>query len=195
MGIDGLWVLAQAGSSPPQGDGSPLVVWALALIGLALMLFIIEVFIPSGGIIGVASAISLVIGIVLLFWEDQLLGMIAAIVSLLATPFLIGFAIKAWPNTPIGRLLTLQTPPSQAEPATADAPTKRDATAAGLRIGQRGRAVSEMRPVGTCVFDRRREECLANGGLIEAGTPVEIVAIDGRQIKVRPATPDPATSQ
>jgi len=35
MGIDGLWVLAQAGSSPPQGDGSPLVVWALALIGLA----------------------------------------------------------------------------------------------------------------------------------------------------------------
>jgi membrane-bound ClpP family serine protease len=179
--------LAQA-NNPPQDDGATLLVWALALIGLALMLFMIEVFIPSGGLIGVASAVSLVAGIVLLFWENELWGLIGAAVSLIALPFALGFAIKMWPNTPIGRLLTLATPASRAEPHAADAPTKGAAAGLAVTVGQRGRAVTEMRPVGTCVFDGRREECLAAGGLIEPDTPVEIVAIDGRQIKVRPVT-------
>jgi membrane protein implicated in regulation of membrane protease activity len=36
------------------------------------------------------------------------------------------------------------------------------------------------------VFDGKREECLAAGGVIEPDTSVEVVAVDGRQIKVRP---------
>jgi membrane-bound ClpP family serine protease len=179
------FVLAQAGNAP-KDDGSALIVWALALIGLALMLFMIEVFVPSGGLLGIASAVSLVAGIILLFWENEVLGLIGATVSLIALPFAIGFAIKLWPNTPIGRVLTLNSPASRAEPHAADAPSKGASTGVGVSIGQQGRAVTEMRPVGTCVFEGRREECLAAGGLIEPDTPVEVIAIDGRQIKVRP---------
>jgi len=181
-------LLAQAGNAPNSGGGSTLMVWALALIGLAAMLFLIEIFIPSGGLIGIISGLSLVTGIILLFWHNQIWGVIGAILSLLALPFLLGFALKMWPETPIGRLLMLNAPASNADPAAADHPSK-GATATGgvsVQVGQQGRAVTEMRPVGTCVFDRRREECLATGGLINSGTTVEIVAIDGKQIKVRP---------
>jgi len=183
VGSLGPAVLAQAGGSGP-GESSALLVWALALLGLALMLFFIEVFVPSGGILGVASSISAVVGIVLLFWENQALGLIGAIVCLLALPFMLGFALKVWPNTPLGRVLMLESPPSRSEPGEADAPTKGEGAAA-VSPGQRGRAVTEMRPVGTCVFDGRREECLATGGVIEPDTPVEVTAVDGRQIKVR----------
>jgi membrane-bound ClpP family serine protease len=177
-------LLAQANNAPSE-DGSALVIWALALIGLAVMLFLIEVFIPSGGLLGIASAISVVAGIIMLFWHNQVLGMIGAIVTLLALPFVFGFALKVWPDTPFGRLLTLHAPPSRPEPGEADQPSKGAAASAGVAVGQRGRAVTEMRPVGTCVFDGRREECLASGGLIEPDTPVQVVAVDGRQIKVR----------
>lgn len=180
-------LLAQGGtgsSAPPGGDSSALLVWAIALIGLALMLFLIEVFVPSGGLLGVASAISAVVGVVLLFWENQVLGLVGAIVCLIALPFLLGFALKMWPNTPIGRVLMLSAPPSRAAPGEADAPTK--AGLPNVTVGQRGRSVSELRPVGTCVFDGKREECLAAGGVIEPDTSVEVVAVDGRQIKVRP---------
>jgi membrane-bound ClpP family serine protease len=53
-------------------------------------------------------------------------------------------------------------------------------------VGHKGEATTELRPVGTCVIDGRREECLATTGVIERGTPIEVVSQDGMYIKVRP---------
>jgi len=40
--------------------------------------------------------------------------------------------------------------------------------------------------VGTCLLREQREQCLAVGSMIEAGTRVRVVAADGMQIKVKP---------
>ena len=179
-------MLAQAnGPAADEGSGA-LIVWAIVLIGLALALFFIEVIVPSGGILGIGSAASLVIGVILLFQVDETLGLIGATVSLIALPFAVGLAITLWPDTPIGRLLTLSSPPSRGDVRAADQPSKGAATGQTLSPGDHGKALTELRPVGTCLIQNRREECLASAGVIEPGTPVEVVDVDGLQIKVRP---------
>ncbi|MEX0653799.1 MAG: hypothetical protein WD534_13610 [Phycisphaeraceae bacterium] len=193
--------LAQAAQQQPTqpADDTNFVVWGIVLIAIAVALFMVEIFVPSGGIIGIASATALIGGIICLFLDSAALGLVGATVALFALPFAVGFAIKLWPNTPIGRALTLQPPqwqqraanddededdPDAARPAV-DRPTARSVN--GLTAGMRGRAMSHLRPVGTCLFDGKREECLAIGSTIDAGTPVRIVSIDGMHVKVKAA--------
>lgn len=171
-------MLAQATGSPPAGGSSnTLLIWAIALIGVAIALFIIELFIPSGGLIGFLSAAALVGGIVCLFGVDTTLGLVSTLAVLIALPFVIGLAIAIWPNTWVVQLMMLK----NAERPGAATPSP----AAGVRVGQRGRAVTDLRPVGTVVLEGQRTECLGLGGMIEAGSDVEVVAVDGAQVKVR----------
>jgi membrane-bound ClpP family serine protease len=52
-------------------------------------------------------------------------------------------------------------------------------------VGTTGVAMTDLRPVGTCRFGDGRYECLADRGMIESGSEVEVVAVDGMQVKVR----------
>lgn len=164
---------------------NPLIIWAIICLAVALVLFLIEIFIPSGGLIGLAAGAALITGIILLFQVNTTLGLIGAIVSLVALPFIIGFGLKVAPNTPLLRLMTLQTPGVRA----ADARSLERGDAAGeadaVLLGQEGVTVTDLRPVGTCMIAGRRRECLSDGGIIRAGTKVRVVLTDGMQIKVR----------
>ena len=189
-----LTLAQQTANGDDDGHGAAIL-WAIALLGAAVLLFFLEVFVPSGGIIGTASAVLLVAGIVVLFGVDTTLGIIATTIAMIALPFAIGFAIKIWPDTPLGRALTLRTP-GHDDPAGGDArdeegdeplPGRPGARVVStLPVGTQGQALTDLRPVGTVRFDGQREECLALGGTIEAGTTVRIVAIDGMHVKVRP---------
>ncbi len=181
-----------------NGDGqTATILLAIALLGAAVLLFFLEVFVPSGGIIGTASAVLLVAGIVVLFGVDTTLGLIATTIALIALPFAVGFAIKIWPDTPLGRALTLRTPGHESDEAgeregegeEGDEPLPGRPSArpvSDLPVGAEGQALTDLRPVGTVRFDGQREECLALGGTIEAGTTVRVVAVDGMHVKVRP---------
>ncbi len=161
-----------------MGDAS--VVWALLLIVLALILFFLEILLPSGMLIALAAAASLVIGVVLLFQHDTTTGLVGTIIALIALPAVLGFGLKILPNTPIFRALTL----SDRQEATAT--TTRDAgrPSAAVAAGDEGRALTDLRPVGTCLFDDQRVECLAARGVIAARAAVRVVSVDGMQTKV-----------
>ncbi len=104
-----LIVLAQTGNNAGQPSGSNwMVLWAILLLGTALALFFVEIFLPSGGLIAIGSALCLIVGIVLLFQVNTWYGLIGATVALLSLPFAIGFALKLFPETPIARALTLR---------------------------------------------------------------------------------------
>ncbi len=170
-------LLAQSATQAPQPDSS-LVLWAVILIGVAVVLFFLEVIIPSGGVIGFCSAVSLVAGIVMLFRFNTTLGLVGATLSLIAVPFMFAFALKLWKNTPIAQALLLKTPPRD---------TGDDANGSALASlrGEQGKAMTDLRPVGTCLINGSRHECLAETGLIESGSEVEVVSVDGNEIKVR----------
>ncbi len=181
------FVLALLAQAPPPapgagGDNSTmLAVWGVLLMGAAVMLFFVEIVVPSGGIIALGGAAAMVAGVVLLFRVDTTFGLMGAIAALIAIPVAIGFAMKFWPDLPMGRLLILGN-----EARTNGDEAAEDATGAGLAaVGEVGDALTDLRPIGMCRFGDRRQECLATGGLIEAGQKVRVVSVDGLQIKVQ----------
>ena len=154
------------------------IIGAVILIAIALIFFFLEVFVPSGGLLALLAAVALIVGVVMLFYVNTTLGLIGLVLSLVAIPFLVAFGMKIMPNTPIGRLLTLKNPPPADDPAEAAA-SRKDL------VGATGKALTDLRPIGTCLINGERTECMAERGVIEAGQPVRIVLADGMQIKVR----------
>ncbi len=161
----------------------PFIIWAFILFTVALVLFFIELLVPSGGIIGVLAGAALITGLICMFQFNTTSGLFALIASLIALPFLVGLAIKFWPNTPIARLLALETrQPRHMSPKESDQSEMADVE---KLMGATGQAITDLRPVGTCMINGRRTECLADGGMIQTGSPVRVVAASGMQIKVR----------
>jgi membrane-bound serine protease (ClpP class) len=173
--------------------GDNFIIWSILCFGVAILLFLIEIFVPSAGLLGFCSAAALIAGVVLLFMHDTTTGLIGAIVSVLAIPAALLTALQLFPHTPIFRLLVLRNPDEVGQDARVlehdpDRTTATDAASepspASL-IGMRGQALNELRPVGTCLLAGRRRECLAEQGLIARGSTVEVTHADGMQIKVR----------
>ena len=52
-------------------------------------------------------------------------------------------------------------------------------------MGRVGRVQAVLRPVGLCDFSGRRVECVAEGGYVECGKSVEVIAVEGTQLTVR----------
>ena len=157
------------------------IIWAVILIVAALLLFFIELFLPSGGLFGLMAGAALVAGIVMLFYQNTTLGLIGTIASLLALPFVIALGFKLLPHTPVFRLLTL----SDRQQASPTAGGEHGDGPHGITAGDRGKALTELRPVGTCQIEGKRLDCLAEHGIIQPGTPVRVVWADGMQVKVR----------
>ncbi|MEI6256331.1 MAG: serine protease, partial [Planctomycetota bacterium] len=63
------------------------LLWVVALLALGLSVMVLEVFVPSGGILGLVSILTLIAGITTAFLEQgALAGMAALAVVLLAVP-------------------------------------------------------------------------------------------------------------
>lgn len=159
--------------------------WAGLLIMAAIALFVIELFVPSHGVLGLLSLASLIAAVVCLFRIDATLGMVGLLASLIAVPAAINVALKVFPNTPVGRLLILR---AEHAPAmhTVQYDKTRDADPQGL-VGKEGEVVSDLRPVGMCQIDGQRVECMSVGGTLERGTRVKVTAVNGIEVRVQRA--------
>ena len=185
--VTGCSLLAQVPAGQPAPNNSELLVWAVVLIGMAAAFFLAELFVPSGGLLGACAALCLIGGVVMLFRVDTTVGLIGAIVSLLAIPIAFMGALYIWPSTPIGRALTLGANDEDENSAyDGQAPMTAPQHNPGVAVGTLGKTLTDLRPVGTCLFDGRRQECLAETGVIGKDTQVKVISADGMQLKVRP---------
>jgi membrane-bound ClpP family serine protease len=162
------------------------VLWPLVCLTLGLSLIVLEVFIPSGGLIGLLSLGLIVVSIWLAFSQSMLLGVKFLAVLAVGLPIALGVAVRVWPHTPIGRWMFLR-PPSQDEVESAPAPI-----AGGTRleylIGRHGRSLTPLRPSGVIELDGRRIDALAEEGFVAANLLVQVVQIRAGQAIVRAAT-------
>jgi membrane-bound ClpP family serine protease len=158
-----------------------LLVAALLLAGLAVM--VLEVFVPSGGILGFASVAALLAGIVTAFVAlGPLAGLGAVAVVLVAVPVLLGLALKVFPETPLGR--RVMPPPPDAADLVPNADRRRRARAL---VGRTGRVVGDLVPWGRVEIDGEAIDAVSEGGPIDAGAAVEVVAVQGAAVVVRTA--------
>src|SRR5262249_54971667 len=125
---------------------------AYLLIALGLLLLAAELFIPSGGLLGVLSLAALVVGVAMtfLYSEDASTGIITLIGVFIAVPVLSSVLLHYWPKTPMGKRFFLAGPDE-------------DATVASMPVnmeleqlrGRFGKTVTALRPAGTTEFDGR----------------------------------------
>jgi len=156
---------------------------AIILVLTAAVLFTIELFMVSGGMLAILSATCLVSGIVCLFMVSPAAGLVAVIVTIVVVPVAVGFGFKLFPNTPFGRRLILSA--TQPTGAAIQLDKARDENPAAL-LGAEGESVTHLRPVGICRINGKRLECMAESGIIDPGRRVVVTSVKGIEIKVRP---------
>jgi membrane-bound ClpP family serine protease len=157
--------------------------WAVVLMLLGCALVIMEVFIPSGGILGMLSAFAIIGSIVFAFQRDLTSGLVFVLVSLIAVPMLLAGAFKVWPHTPMGKAF-LGELPSEDELKPIDVRRQ--------LVGRVGVAKSKMLPSGSVLVDGQWLDAIAQGSFIEAGAPIIVVEVRANRVVVREADPDEA---
>jgi membrane-bound serine protease (ClpP class) len=164
--------------------------WEELLLVLAgVVLLVLELFvIPGFGIAGAAGIIALLAGLVLSMLGSgntaQVLMLVSArvvfalLVALGASLLLLRFMTKL----PVGRRLILQTglPAGQGYASAPESDTH--------WLGKQGTAWSVLRPAGIAEFEGQRVDVVSNGEMIEAGTRIEVIRVDGNRIVVRRTT-------
>jgi membrane-bound ClpP family serine protease len=159
------------------------LIWSALLLLLGLTLVIVEVFVPSGGILGMLSVGSMVASIALAFYHKGVeVGLIFLIVTSVAVPTALVLAFRYWPHTPMGRRLLLKVP--RGDDLLPDTPQRRK-----LRelVGKLGVAKTLMLPSGAVVVDGRTIDALSEGMAIDAGQQVRVIEVRGSRVVVRPA--------
>lgn len=160
---------------------SSSVFWPALCVLIGLSLLIGEVFLPTGGFIGLLAVGLIVVGVGLAFGTSTSLGMTVLAVVGVLLPITLALALNLWPKTPMARWIILKPP----EPIDDEIPDDRPAL--NHLVGQFGRAVTPLRPSGVVDFDGRKLDGLSEGAMIAAGALVRAVRVRGGQIIVREA--------
>jgi membrane-bound ClpP family serine protease len=160
--------------------------WAIILLLLGCALVVMEVFIPSGGVLGLLAGLAILGSIVFAFRRDTTAGLSFVLVSLVAVPVLLTLAFRIWPYTPIGRAF-LGDLPSEEETKPFD--PRREL------VGRFGVAKSLMLPSGSVLIGGHWIDAVAQGDAIEPGEPVVVVEVRANRVVVRRADPDELEQQ
>ena len=160
-----------------------MLLWGLGLLGAALLLVIIEVFIPSGGLIAIAAGGTAIAGVVCLFRYSTTWGILGVLALLLLGHATFAFALRVWPSTAVGRRMLGERPPEVIEAERLAAQRERDRLLA--LVGSEGGALTDLRPVGVVKVGAERLDALAETGFIRSGSRVRITVVEMNQIKVR----------
>jgi membrane-bound serine protease (ClpP class) len=155
------------------------LLFAVFLYAICAALIAAEVFIPSGGLLGLGAVVSLLAGVVIFFRHSALAGWIGVFVALIMVPSLLVGAYKILPRTRFGKQVILAPPVRQRGDAISDA------SELSTLLGRVGRVLTTMRPVGMCDFDGRRVECVAESGYVPRDKMVKVIHVDGTQVTVR----------
>lgn len=155
-----------------------MIVLAVVLVLVGLGFILAEVFFPSLGLFGLLAAACIVTADVLAFRSGPGWGWLFVGVEIVLVPWFITAALRHLPQTRLGKRMMLQGPPTGAGPVVQDHKHL---------VGIAGHAESDLRPGGMARLGNTRHAVVALGGLIDAGTPVVVTAVEGNEIRVRAA--------
>jgi membrane-bound serine protease (ClpP class) len=153
---------------------------------LAVFLFLVcalfvlaDVFIPSGGLLGICGLACLIGGIWIFFNHSLMAGWIGIAIAVVMVPSVVIIAYKIFPRTRFGKSVTLEPPHRQPGDAIQDTEQLKE------MLDQTGVVLTTLRPVGMCDINGKRIECVAEGGFVPKDRKVKVIKIEGTQVTVR----------
>ena len=163
-------------------------VFAILLLIIGLAILTAEVFIPTGGLLGVITFLSLIVSLVFAYraWGTSHPNVFGAfcVMLLLLVPTVFGFGLYLLPRTSLGKKVLLEAPESKNL-----TPYPEESLRLDKLVGRFGTALTMLNPGGLVRLDGERLHALSEGLSIEPGASVEIINIRGTSIIVRPGTP------
>lgn len=156
------------------------LIFAIALYAVAVLLFAIDVFVPTGGVLLFCSAICALIAVYFGFRSSTNAGLTMILLVLGTIPVMLYVFLKVWPHTPIGRRVMLE-PQKQPD----------DFQKGGLRelIGMVVINRWPLIPTGQVQIGHRRYNAMsADGKTIDVRARVKVLDVHERMLVVSETT-------
>jgi membrane-bound serine protease (ClpP class) len=154
----------------------------IALLVLGILLMLAETILP-GMIAGILGFLCLIGGVVAAYVNFQTpIGHYVLLAVLLGLTVGTVLWLKIFPNTRLARVFI-------SEQAVGDLGVEKPHL-----LGQTGTALSPLRPSGMALINGQRVDVVTEGSMIEPGTAIKVVALEGLRVVVR-ALPAAASSQ
>jgi membrane-bound serine protease (ClpP class) len=155
------------------------IVIGLMVIGLLAMF--VEIFVPAGGLIGIAGLGCYIAGIVLTFRNfNTVVGYVMLAVSLVSAPVFFALAFKIFPKTFMGKRLILR----QSQQSDSGYTSFSSEKYANLQ-GQEGVALTKLRPSGMVEIGGKKYSVVTAGEFIDTGDRIKVSTTEGSRIVVR----------
>lgn len=166
----------------------PNAVFAILLLIAGIGILTAEVFIPSGGLLGVITFITLIVSLVFAYraWgmsHPNVFWAFCGVLLLLVPTALMG-AFYVLPRTALGKRVLLEAP--NAEELT---PFMKETDRLTKLIGRFGKTVTTLNPGGLILLDGERLHVFSEGMIVEPGRSVEVLEVRGTRLLVRPGEP------
>ncbi len=163
-------------------------VLATILLIVGLFLLALELMVPSFGMLGILSAITLLISAWCAWqaWWGTSPGFFWTYAAfwLLGIPSVVGGALFLLQNTRLGDRLVLRGPGTTSEDqTTSDHPLS-------ALVGQTGVSASLLTPGGMVRVGNERHHAESSGMVIDANCPIEVIGIKGNRLVVKLADTD-----
>ncbi len=147
------------------------VIITLLVVGILLML--VETLLP-GLVAGLIGFCCMGAGVVIAYKDfGPTTGNIVLLAAVTALVIVTLLWIRFMPTSRLGRLFV----------------TKDSIGNLGVEqpelVGKTGTALTALRPSGTAEIDGRRVDVVTEGGMIDGGNPVKVVAVEGLRVVVR----------
>ena len=152
---------------------------AILLFATSGILIVIEIFVPSFGLLTLFSILSLSGGLLLIRNSTSLGIWTGVILAGLIIPLVLWITYKLFPKTPIGKAIHLKAPIVPLGEGISKAQTNKNL------IGKKGQVVSKLRPIGICNIEGKRIECISEAGFIEKDVDVLVIDFKGASLLVR----------
>jgi membrane-bound serine protease (ClpP class) len=136
----------------------------------ALAILVLEVFIPSGGVLAVMGGIGLVVSIYYGFQTSAILGVGQILASIIAIPLMFYYGL---------RKMTLDKKLDSSEGFHSEK------GGMDYLLNKQGVVLTSLRPSGAIIIEGKRYDVVTEGEMIDKDTPVNVVRIEGARIVVR----------
>ena len=146
----------------------------LQLVGVVIVFA--EIFIPSGGLLGVIAAGLFGYSLFIAFTDiSTAAGVYFLVADIIGLPFLVYFGVKILSRSPA----TLNQILSSEAGVTSQAPVLESF------INKKGKALADLRPSGPALIDDQRVDVVSRGEYVGKGSEIIVVKVKGNQIIIR----------
>lgn len=156
--------------------GSTLM-FAVGLLLVGMILFMIEAMIPSFGVIGITGAVSMIGALILAFQVNPVIGYIFLFLGPAGGIFLFFMGLKLLPKTRMGRNFILSGPANEKEQTVE--------TGYDRFEGKEGTAKTMLRPSGIALIGNERITVQTEGEIIEKNSRIKVVNVAGNKVFVK----------